>query len=144
MLIFYTLRDWNALRCLLSIHYGDRNDVVTAFLAVLKTMLVLVLYTITAWISKMLRVQWLQLLQATRVVGIPRRLCGSREKQLRVPADAADLQDPLPRDLLHASREPRVPGDQPYLRLLRRDQAALLGEALEDVPGRLRLHADLC
>ena len=65
----------------------------------------------------------------------------TRTRSPHAPDLAAPLASPLP-ELLHSPRQPRVREHQPHLRLLRRVQAALQHQAVEDLHGLLQLPAD--
>mmetsp|Transcript_7292 Transcript_7292/g.21536 ORF Transcript_7292/g.21536 Transcript_7292/m.21536 type:complete len:308 (+) Transcript_7292:380-1303(+) len=72
---------------------------------------------------------------------VPRRLRGPRAPVHRDDRAAPLLQDQVPGPRVPAAGQPRVRGAQPHLRLLRRVQAALLGQALARLRRLLQLHA---
>lgn len=73
---------------------------------------------------------------------LPRRLRRPRQAIARDHLPATRLQDQVPGELLRAARQPRVRVHQPHIRLLRRVQAKIQHQAVEDVYGLLQLLAD--
>mmetsp|Transcript_7290 Transcript_7290/g.21525 ORF Transcript_7290/g.21525 Transcript_7290/m.21525 type:complete len:308 (+) Transcript_7290:380-1303(+) len=72
---------------------------------------------------------------------VPRRLRGPRQAVARDDLPAARVQDQVPGELLHPAGQPRVRVHQPHLRLLRRVQAAVQHQDVEDLHGLLQLPA---
>lgn len=72
---------------------------------------------------------------------VPGRLRGQREAVAGDDLPTAGLQDQIPRKLFPAERQPRMRLHKPYLRVLRRVQATLQHQAVEDVHGLFQLPA---